>query len=194
MYYLLKNTNGNLIDLHQQTFGKWLGNGISIVFMLYFFALSISVVRTYVEIVQVWMFPTGSTWMFTIFLCLLSYYVISSGFRVMTGICVLSIVGTLGYIFLSFFMLRYAHWENLLPIFSHSFGDILKASQFSIYSMTGFEILLMIYPFVKNPEKSHKFAQYGVLFSNILYLFSTILAFAFLAKNSYQKQFGLNFP
>lgn len=187
MYYLLKNTNGTLIDLHQQTFGKWLGNGISIVFMLYFFALSISVVRTYVEIVQVWMFPTGSTWMFTIFLCLLSYYVISSGFRVMTGICVLSIVGTLGYIFLSFFMLRYAHWENLLPVFSHSFGDILKASQFSIYSMTGFEILLMIYPFVKNPEKSHKFAQYGVLFSNILYLFSTILAFAFFSEKQLSK-------
>lgn len=187
MYYLLKSTEGNLIDLHQQTFGKWIGNGISIVFMLYFFIASISVVRTYVEIVQVWMFPTGSTWMFTFFLCLLSYYIISSGFRIITGICVVSISGTLGYIFLSLFMLKYAHWENLLPVFTHSFGHILKASQLSIYTMTGFEVFLMIYPFVKNPEKSHKFAQYGVLFSNILYLFSTILAFAFFSEKQLSK-------
>lgn len=187
MYYLLKSTKGNLIDLHQQTFGKWVGNGISIVFMLYFFIASISVVRTYVEIVQVWMFPTGSTWMFTFFLCLLSYYVISSGFRVITGICVISVSGVLGYIFLSLFMLKYAHWGNLTPVFSHSFQDILKSSQLSLYSMTGFENFMMIYPFVKNAKKSHKFAQYGVLFSNILYLFSTVLAFTFFSEKQLSK-------
>lgn len=182
MYYLLKNTEGNIIDLHQQTFGKWLGNGINIIFMMYFLAVSISVVRTYVEIIQVWMFPTASTWVLTIFFCLLGYYIISSGFRVITGICVISVGGTLGYIFLSFFILKYTHWENLLPVFSHSFGDILQASHLSIYSMTGFEIYLMIYPFVKKPKESHKFAQYSVLFSNILYLFSTVLAFAFFSE------------
>ena len=37
MYFLLKETNGNLIDLHRQTFGKWLGNGISLIFMAVFF-------------------------------------------------------------------------------------------------------------------------------------------------------------
>ncbi|MBC6971395.1 spore germination protein [Bacillus sp. Xin] len=187
MYYVLRNTEGNIIDIHQQTFGKWLGNGINIVLMLYFLLVSISVVRTYVEIIQVWMFPTASTWMLTIFFCLLGYYIISSGFRVLTGICVISVGGTFGYIFLSLFMLKYAHWENLLPIFSHSFQDILKAANLSIYSMTGFEILLMVYPFVKRPEKSHKYAQYGVLFSNILYLFSTILAFAFFSEKQLLK-------
>ena len=87
-----------------------------------------------------------------------------------------------------------SHWDNLLPMFSHSFTDILKAAQLSIYSMTGFEIFLMVYPFVKEPEKSHKFAQYGALFSNFLYLFSTILAFTFFSENNYSKQFGLNCP
>ncbi len=67
MYFLLKETNGNLIDLHRQTFGKWLGNGINIIFMAYFLIVSISVIRTYVEIIQVWMFPSASTWMLTTF-------------------------------------------------------------------------------------------------------------------------------
>ncbi|HDX9634386.1 spore germination protein [Bacillus cereus group sp. MYBK163-2] len=187
MYYSLKNVEGNLIDLHKQLFGKWIGNGINIIFMVYFFIVSISVVRTYVEIIQVWMFPSASTWMLTFFLCLISYYIISSGFRVITGICVISVGGTLGYLFLSLFILKFSHWDNLLPIFSHPFTDILKAAQLSIYSMTGFEIFLMIYPFVKEPEKSHKFAQYGALFSNILYLFSTILAFTFFSEKQLLK-------
>lgn len=182
MYFLLKETNGNLVDLHRQTFGKWLGNGVTLIFMAYFLIISISVIRTYVEIIQVWMFPTASTWMLTLFLCLVSYYIISSGFRVITGICVISVGGTLGYLFLSLFVLKYSHWSNLLPVFTHSFSDILKAANLSIYSMTGFEIYLMAYPFVKNPKQSHKFAQYGALFSNILYLFSTLLAFAFFSE------------
>lgn len=187
MYFLLKETNGNLVDLHRQTFGKWLGNGVTLIFMAYFLAISISVIRTYVEIIQVWMFPTASTWMLTIFLCLVSYYIISSGFRVITGICVISVGGTLGYLFLSLFVLKYSHWSNLLPVFTHSFSDILKAANLSIYSMTGFEIYLMAYPFVKNPKQSHKFAQYGALFSNILYLFSTLLAFAFFSEKQLLK-------
>lgn len=120
----------------------------------------------------------------TLFCLIVSYYIISSGFRVITGICVISVGGTLGYLFLSLFVLKYSHWENLLPIFTHSFSDILKSAQLSIYSMTGFEIYLMVYPFVKNPKQSHKFAQYGALFSNLLYLFSTLLAFSFLVKNN----------
>ena len=50
--------------------------------------------------------------------------------------------------------------------------------------MTGFEIYLMVYPFVKKPMQSHKYAQLGALFSNLLYVFSTLLAFAFLVKNN----------
>ncbi|MED1113460.1 spore germination protein [Bacillus paramycoides] len=187
MYFLLKETNGNLIDLQRQTFGKWLGNGINLILIAYFLTVSISVIRTYVEIIQVWMFPTASTFMLTLFLCLVSYYIISSGFRVITGICVISIGGTLGYLFLSLFVLKYSHWTNLLPVFTHSFSDIVKAAKLSVYTMTGFEIYLMIYPFVKNPKKSHKFAQFGALFSNLLYLFSTLLAFAFFSEKQLSK-------
>ncbi|CAM4152790.1 spore gernimation protein GerH [Bacillus manliponensis] len=187
IYYILKDTEGNIIDLHQQVFGKWLGNLISILLMIYFFIISISVIRTYVEIVQVWMFPTASTWLLTTFLCLVSYYIISSGFRVITGICVVSIGGTLGYILLSFWMMKYAHFDNLLPVFSHSAGDILQSTKLSVFSMTGFELVLMIYPFLKKAETSAKYAQYGVLFSNFLYLLSTILAFAFFSEKQLSK-------
>ncbi|MGR6007761.1 GerAB/ArcD/ProY family transporter [Bacillus paranthracis] len=45
--------------------------------------------------------------------------------------------------------------------------------------MTGFEIYLMMYPFVKKPMQSHKYAQLGALFSNLLYLFSTLFSLFF---------------
>ena len=187
IYRLLESVNGNLITLHQHIFGKWIGNAFNLIFMAYFFLISVSVMRTYVEIVQVWMFPTAATWKLTIFLSILTYYIISSGFRVMTGICVISVVATCGYIMLLFITIKFSHFSNLLPMFSHSFGDILKAAKASIYTMIGFELILMMYPFIKTPEKSHKFAQYGVLFSNFLYLLSTILAFVFFSERQLSK-------
>ncbi|WP_242217753.1 GerAB/ArcD/ProY family transporter [Bacillus cereus group sp. BfR-BA-01380] len=187
IYRLLESVNGNLITLHQHIFGKWIGNAFNLIFMAYFFLVSVSVMRTYVEIIQVWMFPTAATWKLTIFLAILSYYIISSGFRVMTGICVLSVVATCGYIMLLLVVFKYANFGNLLPMFSHSFGDILKATQASTYTMISFEVILMMYPFIKTPEKSHKFAQYAVLFSNFLYLLSTILAFSFFSEKQLSK-------
>ncbi|ENQ3108687.1 spore germination protein (amino acid permease) [Bacillus sp. 491mf] len=187
IYYLLESINGNLITLHHHLFGKRIGNAFNLIFMAYFFLVSVSVMRTYVEIIQVWMFPTAATWKVTIFLSILSYYIISSGFRVMTGICVISVIATCGYIMQLFIVIKYANFGNLLPIFSHSFGDILKAAQASTYTMISFEVILMMYPFIKTPEKSHKFAQYGILFSNFLYLLSTILAFTFFSEKQLSK-------
>lgn len=161
--------------------------------MAYFLIVSISVIRTYVEIIQVWMFPTASTFMLTLFLCLVSYYIISSGFRVITGICVISVGGTLGYLFLSLFVLKYSHWDNLLPIFTHSFSDILKSAQLSIYSMTGFEIYLMVYPFVKslcNLINTLSLEHYFQIF--YIYL-APFLAFAFLVKTIVKNDMGPTF-
>ncbi|WMX58567.1 GerAB/ArcD/ProY family transporter (plasmid) [Peribacillus sp. R9-11] len=34
-----------------------------------------------------------------------------------------------------------------------------------VFQFLGFETLLMFYPFIKNPEKSKKWARFGVLFT-----------------------------
>ncbi|OLR22344.1 hypothetical protein BLD50_28725 [Bacillus cereus] len=145
-------------------FGRFIGTGLNLVFLVYFLMVSVSIVRTYIEIVQVWMFPTVSTLILAIILSILVYYIISSGFRVMTAICIASIFVSIFYAIICVYcVVAYGHWDVFSPILNHSYLDIADAMQKSIYTMAGSEIILMVYPFLHVPKESHKFAQYGLL-------------------------------
>ncbi|HFJ9466997.1 GerAB/ArcD/ProY family transporter [Bacillus sp. FSL L8-0199] len=188
MYYMLSLIDGSILDIHTYVLGPFLGKLFNIGFMLYFLMMSVSTLRTYVEIVQVWLFPTASTLILSIILSILIYYIISSGFRVITGICVISIFASISYMILCLYcLIRFGHFENFLPMFNHNISEILLAAKGSGYTMAGFEIILMIYPFIKSPKKSFKFAQYSVLFSNFLYLLSVISALAFFSEGQLSK-------
>jgi hypothetical protein len=54
-------------------------------------------------------------------------------------------------------------------------------------SMLGFETLLIFYPFVSNPEKSKKWAHLGVFTTSILYLFLTVVTFAYFSEGKLEK-------
>jgi spore germination protein (amino acid permease) len=182
IYKLLKTGKGNIIHIHHDLFGKWIGGFFNVVFILYFFLAGVSVLRTYIEIIQVWMFPSVPTWSLSIAFLLLCYYMISSGFRVVAGIAFVSIFMLIIVMALLMLPLKYAHFSNLLPVFNHSIKDIMLATKDSTYTMLGFETILMFYPFIKNAEKSQKYAQYGLAFSNIFYLSSVLITFWFFSE------------
>lgn len=183
MYYMLSLVQGSILTVHTYVFGKIIGNMLNVVFMLYFLVVSISVLRTYIEILQVWLYPTASTFILSVVFSFLIYYIVSSGFRVITGICMISIFVSFSYLILCLYcLMQYGHFENFLPIWNHTISELFSAAKGSIYTMTGFEIILMIYPFIHSPQKSHKFAQYSVLFSNILYVVSAFSALAIFSE------------
>lgn len=110
-----------------------------------------------------------------IFLFLL-YYIVSSGFRVITGV---SFWGTVIPFFLFpllFFSLEFNH---LLPLFNHSVNEILGSYKKMIFQVSWLWDSLMFYPFIKNTEKSKKLVHFGVLFTIFLYLSITIITFVF---------------
>jgi spore germination protein AB len=129
IYYVLDNGGGDIVTIHKTLFGGMLGNLFNLALVLYFLLWSITVVRTYIEVIQVWMFPTLSTWKIAIVFLVLTYYVVSSGFRTVTGICFLGVVIPLGLIFLLIYPLEFTHFSNLLPLFDERLQDYLTATK-----------------------------------------------------------------
>jgi len=184
MYKMLTKAQGDIIDAHKQCFGQIIGSVLSLVILTYYLVLSISVLRLYIEIVQVWMFPTISTGLLAIIILLLCYYIVSGGFRVVVGITFLSGIFTaLLYALLFHLPHKYIHMDNILPVFDHSFKDMLMSAKKSIYTMAGFEILLMVFPFIRNGNSSQKFAQWGVAFSTLVFTLSAFTTFLLLSEN-----------
>ncbi|MEH7237119.1 spore germination protein [Bacillus sp. JJ1562] len=188
MYKILNHSKGDIIDVHKEVFGKWIGGFLSLFLIVYFMTMSVTVLRTYIEVIQVWMFPEFSVWVFGFFTLVLAYYIILGGFRTVTGISFFSVVLPFYIILVVFYPLDYAHVRNLWPIMNHSFLDIAKASKDMTLSVIGFETLLLYYPFIKNPEKSQKWAHLGVLATTMLYLIAAITATMFFSADQLDKK------
>ncbi|MFD1357014.1 GerAB/ArcD/ProY family transporter [Fictibacillus halophilus] len=183
MFHLLKSAGGDIVEVHKQMFGKKIGGGLSGIIMVYYTLAAVSVLRGYIEVIQVWMFPTLPTWILASLILLLTYYITSGGFRVIAGICFVTVIYSISfYTYIFHLPNAYTHWDNLLPVFDHSFIDLLKSARASSYSLAGFEVLLMVFPFIRNVNKSQKFAHLGLGYTTILYTISAVTTFLFVSE------------
>ncbi|MGC4377398.1 GerAB/ArcD/ProY family transporter [Fictibacillus sp. Mic-4] len=188
IYQILEKHNGaDLIEIHKALLGKWAGGLISILYMAYFLLLSFTVIRSYIEIIQVWIFPELKTWWLAIIFVIIIYYVVSGGFRVVTGVCFFGVIIPFFLIICLAFPLRFAHFNNLLPLFNYSIKDILTPIKQTGLTFAGFETLLMFYPFIKKREKSQKWAQLGALMSTLIYLFVMTVSIVFFSQQQLAK-------
>ncbi|MFC5529731.1 GerAB/ArcD/ProY family transporter [Cohnella yongneupensis] len=178
MYRTLNKAKKDVTSINRYCFGKWVGNGLNVIVSLYFLLAAYTSLRSYIEVVQVWMFPLMKTWQISIIFLLLIYYIVSGGFRVITGVCFWGVVIPFLILFpLVFFPLEFARFSNLLPFFHHSLNEIWISTREMLPPLLGFESLLLFYPFIKNPEKSQKWAHIGVMFSIFIYLTVAIVSF-----------------
>ncbi|MEH7342958.1 GerAB/ArcD/ProY family transporter [Bacillus sp. JJ1532] len=179
LYRILINGKGDIIAIHRELFGKWVGGTLSLIFTLYILMLGLTVLRVYVEIIQLWVFPEISIWFFCLVVLLVVGYFVINGFRVITGICFLSTLYMLPLLLSFLFPLKFAHFSNLFPIMDHSISDILVSAKVGTLSMTGFELLLIFYPFIKHPEKSQKWAHFAVLFTTFIFVYIAIITIVY---------------
>lgn len=180
MYAILNQGNGSVITIHKEVFGKWLGGALSIVFIIYFLIQGIMVIRTYSEVVQVWMFPTMKTWVISLMFVSLAVYTILGGLRAVIGMCFFGFfIPFLGIFPVVFPLWGHGNYHNFFPILTHSLPDILNATKDMSLTMLGFEVILLAYPFIQKPRSSQKWAHASNFFTILLYEFVTLLSFAF---------------
>ncbi|MBN9654360.1 GerAB/ArcD/ProY family transporter [Halobacillus sp. GSS1] len=182
IYRLLQNGGGDIVEIHKKIFGKYVGGFLSLLFCAYFTLLAFTVIITFIEVIRVWVFPGLHVWVFAFVLLLLVYYLVSGGFRVITGVCLISVIIGLPILLLKYFPVEAGHTMNIYPVISHSVPDILAATKNSILSFIGLEFLLIYYPFIKDPQKSKKWAHYGVFYTTMIYLISVLVTFVYYSE------------
>jgi spore germination protein AB len=187
IFKVVRNGGGDLIEANNLAFGKWLGKLFDAVYLLYFCLITVTVTRTYIEVIQVWMYPRMEPWLFALFFFLLAVYVVSGGLRVVAGT---AFFGTVlpAYLLLSFaFTFPFSDFRNILPVWDHSALDMLKSTRDMTLSFLGYETLLIFYPYINNGEKAHKWAHRGLFFTTILITVLTIVSFAFFSEGQLKK-------
>jgi spore germination protein (amino acid permease) len=158
IYRILNRSGRDLVHIHPELFGKWAGNGLNFIFIVYFLMNACFQIRIFIEIIQVWLFPDLQTWSLALVMLLLAYYIVAGGFRVIVGICMFSLLRNITLISL-FFTADFFHFRNLSPLMDHSLQVILQASKEFTFPYMGVEALFFCYSFIKNPKTSEKWAH-----------------------------------
>ncbi|WP_219836105.1 GerAB/ArcD/ProY family transporter [Paenibacillus sp. R14(2021)] len=177
----------DLVSVNRACFGRFGGKIADLIFILYFGYGALIAFRSYLSVIEVWLFPTLTLWPITLVILVLLYYTVSGGLRSVNG---LSLWGTLAAAVCTFpipiMVWSYLHPLNLLPLFNHTPGELLLASKDMSVQYAGVLSLLMIYPFLKTPGKSKKWAHGAVAAATVLYLILILVTFMYYSE--YQLQ------
>lgn len=180
MIYKMLNPSKDVLQIHQFCLGTFLGGIMSCLLILYFILISMAGIRSYIGVIQLWVFPY-QTRELALLLILIIYYIVSGGFRVLTGLSFIGVIVVSGLFLLLIFPFQYIHANNLLPVFNHSFSDLLYASKKASLLFVGFETILIYFPFIKDAQKSNKWAHLAILnqtFVEVLVSLVTIMYFS----------------
>jgi spore germination protein (amino acid permease) len=181
---LRKYDSADLYGIQVDVYGKWLGNAMNIIYMLYMTLCYFIILMNYIEIVQVWIFPDLRTWQISLVLMLLSIYAVNGGIRVIVGVAFLSVLGTAWLVFILFAPAHYSDPKHLFPIMNVDFIHIIRGIYRTALSILGFELLMFIYPYVKDKKKVFLFSQIGNLYTTIVFTLTTLVSITFFAENS----------
>ncbi len=181
-YRILNRGRNDIVAIHHDVFGKWFGGLLSFFFIIYYAVFVLVLVRTYVEVIQVWIFPEVYSWVFLLLIFLISYYYVIGGFRVVTGISFLGVIYGLPLLLVKYFPLKESNFGNLLPLFDLTLVELYESTKGMTLNYLGFEVLFMFYPFIRQGPKSEKWAYYGVIFSIVIYLFTILVSFAYFSQ------------
>ncbi|WP_152393442.1 GerAB/ArcD/ProY family transporter [Paenibacillus guangzhouensis] len=182
-----KHDDQDLYDIHRNLFGKWFGNGLNVVIMLYFLTNMTAIVRTYIEAVQSWIFPDYPTWLLSLILVILMVYGSLGGIRAALQLCFMSFILISATTLLFYYPLQYADWRRILPIYDTTVQHLVAGAMKMGFTIAGFEVIFFVYSHVKDKEKALRYAQGSILFTNLLYLFIMVISIVYFSENQMPK-------
>lgn len=170
--------NSTLFEISVKTVGKVITVPMVGVFLAYAVVMAAGILRIFGEVVKMTLLVRTPVEVILICTLIPGLILMRSGVEPIVRfdeIVFPVVAGTLIIVLL--LMISGCDFSNLLPFMRTDFRAILKGSYSTIFSYSGFEFVLLLIPFIKNPNKS--FRSGVIAFSIIIgtYFLVTILSF-----------------
>lgn len=181
LWILNSYKNADILGIQVDLFGKWVGKLLGTIYIAHFFVALLTVLVTYVEVIQIFIFPELSSLIIGLLLLSLVIYSVIGGLRVVIGVVFL--FGLLSF-WLFFLLIEPAtqmEMDHFQPVFQASILELLKGSKETTFTFTGFEILFLIYPFVKNKKQAKRPVILGAGFTAGVLFLGAVVAIGYFS-------------
>jgi len=158
-----------LAEINDKILGRFLGKGLSFVYVLYFVAYSALVVRLFVELLNTYLFVRTPGWALSLLMVLTITYIFSRDIRPIAWMNELVQYAFQFVWIIVIYGLFKADLNNLLPVGDAGLTNILLSSQGAFFAYLGPEILLVVYPFIQNKQEVFKAGAIAIAFNAVVY-------------------------
>lgn len=179
--------SNDLYGIHQDVYGKWIGNFFNILYILFVSTSFFAVLRNYTEVIQSWVFPNLNTWFLITSLLIIVIYSFTGGLRVIVGISFFSFIFSIILLPTLAYPMKYMEARNLLPVLEANISELLKSVKSMTFTVIGFEILYVIYPFIKDKENVKKPLHLGLFVTTMIYLAVMLVALTYFSGEQLTK-------
>ncbi|MGR6836314.1 GerAB/ArcD/ProY family transporter [Syntrophomonas erecta] len=168
----------DFVNLNHRLFGKIIGSGLVIIFVLYIILFESITLRIFSEITSIFMLPTTPMWFVVLVVTLSVLYAMSKGGKVVAClneflfyILLLSLLVVIVPAFSGDYL-------NLLPLQEITPGGVFQGAVKSSFAFAGIEVLLVVYALVPRRGEILKAALIGQSFVVFFYVMVTIISLA----------------
>ncbi|NEW07221.1 endospore germination permease [Paenibacillus sp. SYP-B3998] len=172
-----KNPGYTLFEILTNYFGKWVGKGLSVLWILYAMYIASIALFSAIHIITIWILPRTLNFILIILFIIPNYLILKHGIKVIGIVSELVFITVLWIPLLLLYALKDAEWLYLLPIGKEGILPILSTAKSTLLSFLGFEMAFLLYPFLKDKKSASK----GIIIANSLsmsiFLMVTIVSF-----------------
>lgn len=173
--------NADLFGIQVDLFGIWFGKFLGTIFLIHIAASLLSILITYIEVVQIFIFPNIKIITMASILLALVVYSVLGGLRVIVGIVFIFFLLTVFYSPILIHPAMRMDMTHFMPPVQSSFKELLLGAKATAYSFLGFEILMIIYPFIQNKKNAKLPSYLGISLSVLLILVMTVITIGYFS-------------
>ncbi|WP_016739688.1 MULTISPECIES: GerAB/ArcD/ProY family transporter [Bacillales] len=152
--------------------GKVIGNLLGFAYISYFLFTAGTVLGLFADVVGKWVLQSTPRWALLLLTLLTCSYLVIEPLRVIARLFVISSFTIVVMVLLSLFGYAHANFTYLLPITEAGWWNIIKAANEALFPLVGYEVLLVIFPFVEGKSKGKlKAASLGNMLITLFYTF-----------------------
>ncbi|MBZ5752947.1 MULTISPECIES: spore germination protein [Metabacillus] len=160
----------------QEIVGKWVGGLLSLLIVCYFLITAGFQVRSLAEVTSFFLLEGTPTWAVIMPFMWVGLYLIMGGINSIARMCeIIFPITVIIFLLVSFMSFGIFEIDNLRPVLGLGVIPVLKGVKTTALSYTGFEIMLLLPAFMKQPHKAVKAVLVGTAIPLIFYVITVIM-------------------
>ncbi|MCM3786292.1 spore germination protein [Neobacillus mesonae] len=156
--------------------GKWIAYLIGFAIISYFITISAFEIRVMAEVTRLYLLEGTPVWAYVMVFMWVGFYLVLGGVNSLARLYEIILPITL-IIFVVVILLSFRLFDinNLRPVLGMGIMPVIKGIKPSLLSFTGFEAMLVVTAFMKNPNKGVKAVVYGISVPLVIYLITLVM-------------------